>query len=314
MLSGDMQTDKLGPNIIGIVCGCSAVVMWAAYLAFARAGVNAGLMPQDFLLLRYGVAGLVMLPWLLRAGLRNLGGVGWGRGLVLATFAGPIFVLLGTAGFLFAPLSHGAVIQPSTATLVTMLLGWLVLKEQVMPLRAAGTVLLVAGLAIIATRSVGGVATNPKAWVGDALFFVGGLFWVGFTLSLKKWSVDAVAATAAVSVISAGVVIPAFFVFEDMGRIEALTTTKLVAQLLAQGLGAGVLALIAYAKAVQLLGAARAALFPAAVPVCTLLVGIPITGETPAIPEAFGAILASIGLAIALGALDPILSRRRQRT
>lgn len=111
-------------DLKGILLGFAAVVMWAANLAFARAGSNAGLLPQDFLVLRYGIAGLVMLPRLLLAGVRDLGGVVWRRGIVLDLYAGPAFVLLGTGGFQFAPLSHAAVIQPSTATLVTMLLRW----------------------------------------------------------------------------------------------------------------------------------------------------------------------------------------------
>ncbi|SFM04837.1 EamA-like transporter family protein [Shimia aestuarii] len=255
-----------------------------------------------------------MLPWMLRAGFRDLGGVGWMRGTLLAIFAGPIFVLLGTSGFLFAPLSHGAVIQPSTATLVTMLLGWFVLKEQVSLIRAIGTILLISGLAIVASRSVGGAVDHPLAWIGDSLFFLGGLFWVGFTLCLRRWSVNAVAATASVSILSAAAVVPLFVLLQDFGRLAVLPTQDLLAQLCAQGLGAGVLALIAYAKAVQLLGAARAALFPAVVPVSTLLVGIPVTGEIPALPEAIGALLASLGLAVALGVLDPILSSRKQKS
>ena len=50
----------------GLGFGLAAVAIWAAYLAFACAGVNAGLAPVDFVFLRFVTAGAIMLPWLLR--------------------------------------------------------------------------------------------------------------------------------------------------------------------------------------------------------------------------------------------------------
>lgn len=294
----------------GTLFGTAAVVTWAAYLAFSRAGVDQGMLPQDFALLRYGIAALVMLPWILRHGVADLGGVGWRRGAVLALFAGPLFIALGTGGLVFAPLSHNAVIQPSTATLVTMLIGWLVLKETMTPLRATGTLLLVLGLGIVVQKSVGGTAAMPNAVIGDVMFVGAGLCWVGFTLALRQWQVPGIAATAAVSLISACVTVPLFFLLSDLSRLAALPTATLLIQAFAHGIAAGVLALIAFGKAVEILGATRAALFPAMVPVCTLVLGIPIAGEIPGPQEALGAIVASTGLAIALGALDPLLRRK----
>lgn len=68
----------------------------------------------------------------------------------------------------------------------------------------------------------------------------------------------------------------------------------------------GVLAIVAFGKAVEHLGAARAALFPALVPSATLLTGIPVTGEWPSAGESTGAVFASFGLVIAMGALGAI--------
>lgn len=104
----------------GIFFGLAAVAMWASYLAYARAGVNVGLAPQDFVFLRYATAGAIMLPWLMRHQPGSLAGVGWRRGVLLTLFAGPFFIFLGVGGYVFAPLSHGAVIQPATITLASM--------------------------------------------------------------------------------------------------------------------------------------------------------------------------------------------------
>jgi drug/metabolite transporter (DMT)-like permease len=289
------------PRARGVLFGLSAVAMWAGYLAYARAGVASGLLPQDFVFLRYGTAGLLLLPWLLRHRPRTLGGVGWRRGLVLALVAGPLFIFLGVGGYVFAPLAHGAVIQPSTITLASMLAAWLVLGERMSAQRLAGTAVIVAGLAVIA--SGGGAGAGGQAWIGDLLFVAGGLCWTAFTVLLRRWNLSALPATAAVAVVSALVVVPAFLLFGSLSRLTALDTTTLLTQLVVQGALSGVLAVLAYGASVKLLGASTAALFPALVPAAALLAGVPIVGELPALREALGALVATSGLAVAMGAL-----------
>jgi drug/metabolite transporter (DMT)-like permease len=110
-----------------------------------------------------------------------------------------------------------------------------------------------------------------------------------------------VPATAAVAVISALVVAPLFVGFASFDRLAALPIGMLVTQILVQGLMSGVLAVIAYGKAVEHLGASTAALFPALVPAAALVVGVPVTGEIPSILEWLGAAMATTGLAVAMG-------------
>ncbi len=61
-----------------------------------------------------------MLPWLLRHALVDLGGGVWGRSVALPLFAGPLFIARGESGYAYAPLAHGAVIQPAALTLGAM--------------------------------------------------------------------------------------------------------------------------------------------------------------------------------------------------
>jgi hypothetical protein len=96
------------PLVFGIAAGLAVVVIWGGYLALARVGISGGLGAMDFAVLRYGVAGLVMLPWLLGHDPVRLAGVGWRKGALLALFAGPPFILLAVGGYAFAPLAHGA--------------------------------------------------------------------------------------------------------------------------------------------------------------------------------------------------------------
>jgi drug/metabolite transporter (DMT)-like permease len=291
----------LSPQTTGLGFGLAAVAMWAAYLAFARAGVNEGLIPVDFVFLRFVTAGAVMLPWLLHKGIGNLGGVGWLRGAALALFAGPLFIALGVGGYTFAPLAHGAVVQPSALTLGAMAASWLIFGERPPRERALGVAIILGGLALIATGKGG--AELPGAWRGDLLFVAAGLFWVGFTILLRHWKIGGIPATAAVAVISALVVLPAFVATQSFVRLADLPLITLMTQVIVQGLLSGVLAVIAYGKAVEHLGASKAALFPALVPAATLIVGLPVTGEMPTLMEWLGAVMATAGLAVAMGIL-----------
>ena len=68
-----------------------------------------------------------------------------------------------------------------------------------------------------------------------------------------------------------------------------------------QGVFSGVLAVVAFAAAVSILGASRAAVFPALVPGAGILVGIPLTGEWPSPLQWAGVVLVTVGLIAALG-------------
>ena len=102
-------------------------------LPATRHGLKVGFTPVDLLVHRYVWSGIAFLPLVLRAGIGDLCGIGWGRGLVLMVLGGPVMSLISYTGFLFVPLGHGSVIQPSCATLGGLLLAALLLKERIPP-------------------------------------------------------------------------------------------------------------------------------------------------------------------------------------
>ncbi len=297
----DGAKDAARTRLVGVFFGLSAVVMWALYFVYAREAAQTGLKPIDVILLRYGVAGLILLPWLIRKGLGNLGGVGWGRGIVVALFVGPIFLMFGAGGFLFAPLAHGAVMQPSTAALVATGIAILFLGEKLHAARITGIAMVLGGIALISLT--GTTEASPDAWKGHLMFMVAGTCWAGFTIIVRIWQLGAIAATAAASVLSAVVVVPGVLIFGTLERLAALPVETLMVQITVHGVMAGVLAMVAYARSVAMLGVGSAALFPAVVPAVALILGIPIAGEVPTAPEWLGAVLATTGLAVALGGI-----------
>jgi drug/metabolite transporter (DMT)-like permease len=291
-----------------MAAGLAAALIWSTFMLFAKSGTTGGLLPQDFAALRFGPAALVMLPWLLRHDPLRLAGIGWRRAVVLTLLAGPLFILLATGGYAHAPLAHGAVIQPSTIALASMAAATILLGERFSRARLAGTGLILAGLAVVASHAeaMGG----GMVWIGDLMFVAAGLGWTGFTILIRRWDLNPVAVTAAVSALSALAILPLMLVAGDFGRIAGLPPATLLVQLAVQGLAAGVLAVIAYGVAVQRLGAARAALFPAIVPALTLALGSLSSGTPPQLFEIAGALLATLGLvvAVALNRAAPVSS------
>jgi drug/metabolite transporter (DMT)-like permease len=73
--------------------------------------------------------------------------------------------------------------------------------------------------------------------------------------------------------------------------------------MLVQGVLSGVVAVILFTRAVALLGASSAAIFPALVPAATILIGIPVAGEWPTAGQWLGLAVVSGGLLIAVGAV-----------
>jgi drug/metabolite transporter (DMT)-like permease len=72
-----------------------------------------------------------------------------------------------------------------------------------------------------------------------------------------------------------------------------------------QGVLSAIVALLFYTRAVAILGAARGAVFAALVPTFSLLLAIPLLGETPTQLQLVGVLLATAGMMFALGLHDP---------
>ena len=286
---------------IGYWCGVTMAVGASVSFAAARAGIIGGLAPDDMIFARYAVAGLVMLPSLVYWGLPDLAAIGWRRGLILSICGGAPFALLQTGGYAFAPLAHGAVIAPSTVTIVSTVAAGILLGETLTRSHLAGAALVLAGILMIGWQGVAGRIAGEAAWIGDILFFVSSLLWATFTVLIRWWKVDAVRATAVVAVLSLFVFAPAYLVYRGPQHLAGLPLLPLVFQGIVQGLVQAVLTIMAYNRAIAILGVSRAVLFPALVPAMSVLIGIPAVGEMPNALQIAGLIAVSAGMLLAVG-------------
>jgi drug/metabolite transporter (DMT)-like permease len=275
---------------LGVLCGVGAALFWALGFVAARHGINVGLSPFVIALDRFVWPGLALLPVLVADGFADLGGIGWRRGFALALFGGLPLALLSYIGYLFVPLGHGGVIQPSCAALGGLFLARLVLKEPLPARRVAGAVAIVLGLCVIGAEALRTMGAHGVG--GDLLFVAAGCFFAIFGMLVRRWRVDAWRAAAITSVLSLAGLPLMLFNFDNFlaaGFYENLL------QAVVQGALTGAGATYLFTRAVVLLGASRAVLFPSLVPPFTLLIGFLALGEVPTIPQLAGLVIVLVG-------------------
>jgi drug/metabolite transporter (DMT)-like permease len=282
--------------VAGIACGVGAALMWAAGFVAAQHGIAIGLTPFDLMFHRYVWAGFAFLPSVVSHGLRDLDGVGWGRGIALAVLGGPGLAVVSASGFLLVPLGHGGVIQPSCAALAGMFLAAAVLKEQLPRARVYGALIIVMGLAVIGGEALATIGTHGL--LGDFAFVTAGVMFAFFAMLLRLWRVYPMRATAVVSVLTLGY-IPVHAAVFGFGTMINAGLAENALQAVAQGVFSGPTAIYLFARSVELLGASRAAVFPSLVPGFTLLVGYLAIGEVPTLAQIAGFAAVLLGFRLA---------------
>ncbi len=293
-----LPADAKRATAIGIACGVAAAACWAASFVAARHGVRIGFSAADLVLYRFLVSGLILLPLMIRAGLPDLGGVGWRRGLVLAILGGPVQALASFTGFTLVPLGHGVVIQPACATLGGMLLASLILGEYLSVHRILGALAMVAGL--FAFGAEASTAFGLHGVAGDLLFVTAGLLWASFGTALKIWRIDGPRAAMTVSTVALLLYVPAHGLFAGYDRILALPLSENLLQFVVQGLLAAALPIYLFGRAITLLGAGRTASFTALVPCFALVIGALTIGEFPSLIQLAGLVIVVVGFRFAL--------------
>jgi drug/metabolite transporter (DMT)-like permease len=279
-------------DLVGILCGTGAALCWAIGFVAARHGIAVGFSPVDIVFHRFVWAGLVFLPVVARAGLSDLGGVGLARGVTLTLLGGPPLALLSYAGFLFVPLAHGGVIQPSCATLGGLVLATLVLKEKLPMERALGALVIVAGLGVIGAEALTTIGTHGL--IGDLSFVTAGTLFAVFATLLRRWRIAPMRAVAVTSVVSL-IDLPIHWLVFGFERMIGLGLVENLVQLVVQALFAGAGATYLFTRSVVLLGAGRAAVFPSLVPGFTLLIGFLVLGEVPSLAQLAGFAIVLVG-------------------
>ena len=245
--------------------------------------------------MRYVVAAFIFLLFLLNRRSKDLGGIGWHRGALLALGAGPLFSLFYVYGMSMTPYTHGPVVSPSVVTLASIGLATLIPHETVSLSRWLAAAIVLADMYLFVSN---GSNLLAEASPFDLLFVVSGVFWAVFIVALRKWQLNPVLATAAVAVISGLAMLPVLVFAADWAHLTDNRTLTGFHSLV-QGLVAAGIAVVAFSKAIALIGASKAGLFPSLVPVIAVILGTPLLDELPSAIQTFGVAVASLGLVLA---------------
>ncbi|MDX6749986.1 DMT family transporter [Geminicoccaceae bacterium 1502E] len=276
--------------LVGLTCAAIVVAVWTSFLLVSRAGAVGTLLPFDMAALRFGVAGLVMLPLLLRSG---LSGLRLRQALLLVVTAGLGFPLLAYAAFALAPAAHGGVMMTGTLPLWTAVLAALLLGERLGGARLASLVLILLGVAALAAPLRG---ASAAILAGDLLFAGASLSWAVYTIAARAWAVPPLAATAIVAVGAAVLYLPVYLLFLPKG-LAATPWTELVGQGLFQGIIAVIVSLLAFTRAVAALGPGPTTMIAAVVPGLGAVLAVPVLGERLEAAAVLGLVLVSLGMA-----------------
>ena len=295
-----MKSDKNSrPPMSAIGMGYAALLVfcWAAYNVAAKAGMDGAFRAQDLSTLRFGVAGLLLMPLAVTRFRRFWNSIGIWRILVLAGLSGPVFGIVVVGGFAYAPLSHGMLFAPSAAMTVGTALSVLFDGHSVSRQRIAGMLTMLAGLFLLVGFEFD--STGPKLLLGEAMFLAGGSMWGTFSFLLGRWKLDALATTCVVGTMSGALAIPIYLMTWG-GSLPPVTPSEIALQAFMQGILGGGVAVYAMVKSTEHLGAAQVALLPIFTPAVGMVISAIFIGTVPSLGEIAGALIVTLGLAIAL--------------
>lgn len=252
----------------------ATICIWTGFILVTRAGGKGTLTGFDVTALRFGVGASIALFFLPRVTLPPLKVIA-----LLATFGGLGYAIAVYVAFRLAPAAHASVFLPGSLPFATALIAWLWLKQAPSRPQRYALACVLAGILLTAgdTLSHGPALTGWQLF-GDMLFLCGSSSWAAFTLLLRQHPLPPLTATVSVTLGSAAVYLPVWWLFlpSTLGQAPA---NEILMQALYQGVLVVFIAMLTYTAAVRQLGPQTVALLMAIVPGLSAVAAVPVLGE-----------------------------------
>jgi drug/metabolite transporter (DMT)-like permease len=266
-------------SLLGIFAAITSLLLSSSYPAISRATIASHLPPADLLVLRLGVSGLLLLPYLWHVRKRVEARV-WKIALVLSFLHG-----WGMAGFIlfglqFAPASHAAVLGPGTISVWIAVIAWLSIKRR--PSNAqlfAMFVIAISAMAIVGIHLSSATSVFPTLY-GDVQFLLASACGAGYLFLAGQWKIPALQGVSICAVFSAIVVVPVYLL-SGSGTLFSGPMSEVLWHGIYQGVLIGVLSYALVNYSINILGSQRAGILFATTPILASIFGVMLLSEIP---------------------------------
>jgi len=280
---------------IGRLAAVVTVLIWTSFIIVARASASHVLLPLDIACARILGASSVLLPWawwLMREARQRGEKVGSLFGLsplplhitVKAGMVGGfLYAVLAYIGFFYAPAGHASVLMPGSLPLWTSLLMWLFLREQIGMNRAIGLGMIVCGDILVGGMSLLKAFEGGEVWFGDLLFMTAAFCWSAYSVMVRRYGLDAVRATMAITAFALVSFVPAYALLVHLNVLPShmaqAAWSEIVFQAVFQGVGSVVISGITFTQMIRTFGPIKSTMITALVPGLSALGAVVFLGE-----------------------------------
>lgn len=283
-------------KLLGIGAALLTVLIWSSYFLSLRFGAHSALTTYEIALFRFAIPGLILAPLFFR----NLNKIAQVPKLYLVGLlvgGGLPFFLLGAWGMQTGQVAEGSTLIPGVAPLFVTGLAVLVFKQPLSKWRLLGLLLIASGVFAFVANSVLGDG-NLKA---QMVFLLASLFWALFAISLRQCGLKPLIAASVVTLPTALVLICYGLAMQPALGWSDVSTTELVAQMLTQGIAAGLASSFLFAFAISKLGAEMTSAIGSLTPVAASAIALVWLGELLSSSVLLGITLISFGVLFASG-------------
>jgi drug/metabolite transporter (DMT)-like permease len=285
----------LSSQNVGRLSAVVTVLLWTSFIIVGRASSSHVLLPLDIACSRILGASMVLLPWawwMMREQRQRGEPVGALFGLSplplrqtvqAGVLGGLMFALLAYAGFFFAPAAHASVLMPGSLPLWTTLLMWLFLREQIGVNRAIGLGFILMGDVLVGGASLFKAFEGGDVWMGDLMFVCASISWSAYSVTVRKFGLDAARATMAITAFALVSFVPLFTLLVQLNVMPShfaqASWSEILLQVAFQGVGSVAISGISFTQMIRSFGPVKSTMITALVPGLSALGAVIILGE-----------------------------------
>ncbi|OWZ93342.1 EamA family transporter [Sinorhizobium sp. LM21] len=287
------------PVAAGYAGAFVTVLIWAGWILATRHSAGTALGTIDLGLIRYGVPAILLAPVWLKTGLlpRKLPLL---LLVLMVAGSGALFFQVSAFAIHSVPASSVGVLLGGSMPLATALIGITVFGERPDRMRVLGFAAILAGVAILLTRSLGSAAST--GWSGYALLPTAATLWAIYTHAFRRSGLSPLQGSALIAIWSFLIHLGLAACFGT--TLASVPVQEIALQVTSQGILSGLVAMVAYGFAVKSLGGTQAAAFTALTPVLAMIGGAVLLGEQIGPFEILAAVVTATGVALSTGILS----------